>query len=269
MLSPYRFASRIGNLGKPLADPFKTFGLHRVHFRRGGTSLIAGAPGSFKSVLALNMLTEWGKEGLDCLYFSADSDEITVVKRLGGILTGDSVETVEHNIMKRETARYEHALKTLRNVEFEYMQMDLDRISVCIKQYESVYGDYPAVIFLDNLINFVDSPDDWGGMLTATRDLDALARQIGAHICILHHAKLPSPNPNKPPPQFRPPADWEIQGKITQIPRLGLTIAAQGMNLRIACVKNTNGPQARDASVSWGFTVTSSMRIQETEFARM
>lgn len=269
MYSPYRFASRVGNIGTPLPDPYHTFSLAQVQFRRGATSMIAGTPGSYKSVFALNLLAAWGLQGISGLYFSADSEEFTVVKRLSGILTGENLETVERRILRRDR-RYQQELKKLQGVEFEYAQMDMRGLAVHVKSYEAIYGEYPAVVFLDNLIDYVDAPDDWGGMLSMTRELDALAREIKSHICILHHAKLRTPpvtrGEAKPPPPFRPPADHEIQGKVTQIPRLVLTMAAEGPVLRIAAVKNTNGPSCRDGSAFLEFQVLTSMRVDEVAY---
>jgi AAA domain len=266
MVAPHRFASRTGDSGSPLPDPFDSLAVYQVHFRRGSVSMIAGTPGSFKSILALNMLAYWSGLGIGCQYFSADSDEFTTIKRLGGILTGDSVDTVEKRILSGERRRYEAALRKLQSTQFEYKQMDIDGIVNHVRAYEAVYGIYPEVIFLDNLIDFADSPDDWGGMLVMIKELDQLAKDIKAHICILHHAKLRGGTSGKGPEPGRPPADWEIQGKVTQIPRLVLTLAADSTNLRVASVKNTNGQQFRDASVYVDFQVLNSMRVEDINF---
>jgi hypothetical protein len=263
MYSPAKFPSRIGNIGSALPDPFNVFGANQIHFRHGATSMIAGAPGSFKSILALNMLAEWARLGIGVMYFSADSDEFTVVKRLSGILTGDSLDAIEGKILRRQTRRYVEALRKTDSVQFEYEQMNMATIANRIKSYEQVYGRFPEVVFIDNLIDFAESPDDWGGMLILTRELDALAKEVKAHIVILHHARLRMKE-NASSPEFgRPPADYEIQGKITQVPRLVLTVAAENMSLRLSCVKNTNGPQTRDASISWRFQVRPNMQIAD------
>lgn len=263
MYSPAKFASRIGNIGSALPDPFNVFGANQIHFRHGATSMIAGAPGSFKSILALNMLAEWARLGIGVMYFSADSDEFTVIKRLSAILTGDNLDAVESRILRRQTGRYVAALRKIDSIQFEYEQMDMATIANRIKSYEQIYGSYPEVVFIDNLIDFVDSPDDWGGMLIMARELDALAKEIKAHIVVLHHAKLRMGNPVKSPEFGRPPADYEIQGKITQIPRLVLTVAAENLSLKLSCVKNTNGPQSRDASISYQFQVKGNMQIAD------
>ena len=165
-------------------------------------------------------------QGIGCMYFSADSEEFTVAKRLSGIMTGDNLEFIENRLINGGTKRYADELRRLDGVEFEYKQMDYDGIASCVKSYEAVYGAYPEVVFIDNLIDFVDSPDDWGGMLMLIRDLDAMSRETKSHVCVLHHAKIAPSDPKKQD-AGRPPADWEIQGKITQIPRLVLTVTAK------------------------------------------
>jgi len=267
MYSPWKFTKRIGNIGSPLPAPFLTLDASQIQFRHGATSMIAGTPGSFKSVLALNMLAEWAKAGIGCLYFSADSEEFTVVKRLGGILTGDPIDLVEKKILQGSPGKYVQALRDIKGTEFAYTQMDMNGIANYVKSYEAIYGAYPEAIFIDNLIDFVESPDDWGGMLIMTRELDALARSTKSHICILHHARLRMKADGKLPDYGRPPADYEIQGKITQIPRLVLTVTSKNLTMKLACVKNTNGPQFRDGSVSHEFQVLNSMAVKDLDFA--
>ena len=263
MYSPDKYPRRIGNIGSPLSDPFLSLARDRIQFRRGATSMIAGTPGSCKSIIALNMLAYWSKEKIGCLYFSADSEEFTVVRRLAGILTGDDLDTIEKKILRGEHGRYVAALRKIDTVQFEYEQLDIQGVANRVKAYEQIYGSYPEVIFVDNLINFVESPDDWGGMLIMTKELDALARDTRSHIVILHHAKLRTTVAGKTPVFDRPPADYEIQGKVTQIPRLVLTVGADNLSVHLACVKNTNGPQWKDASVYTDFALTTSMRLLE------
>jgi KaiC/GvpD/RAD55 family RecA-like ATPase len=266
MYSPHKYACRIGNIGSSLPDPFPSFGLEKIHFRRGGTSLIAGAPGSFKSVLALNMLASWARQGVSSLYFSADCDEFTSIKRLAGIITNENLDTVERRMINGDHERYEKALATLDGVAFEYEQMGFEDLVIHVKSYEAVYGAYPDVIFIDNLIDFVSSPSAWEEMIELIRDLDGFSKEIKSHVCILHHAKLGGKDEQKDKDRVpgQPPADWEIQGRVTQIPRLALTVGAWGMTLKVACVKNTNGPQYRDASRWMDFRVYDNMQVNNT-----
>lgn len=270
MYSPKRFASRVGNIGQKLPDPFHDLARENIHFRRGSTVMLAGIPGSFKSVIALNMLTEWAKHGTSVLYFSADGDEFTVVRRLAGILTGDDADTVESAMVRRDTARYEAALAQLQGVEFEYERFEFEELVVRVKSYEAIYGAYPDVLVIDNLINFASSPFAFDEMQSFLNELDGLSKEIKSHVLVLHHAKLPDANQNKrnPTPLSQPPRDDEIQGKMTQYPSVALTIGADNLNLNIAVVKNRHGRQYRDASHFTPFVVLPNMQVRSAVGAR-
>ena len=261
MYSPSKFARRIGNIGRPLPSPFPVFEAERTIFRYGATSMIAGQPGSFKSVLALNMAIYWARQGLTVLYFSADSDEYTVIKRISAMLTGVPEPEVEDDIIQGKIRRYTRELsKTLGSVEFAYSDMDMEGIARTCQTFEAVYGDYPSVIFIDNLMDYVPGEGEWELMRNMTRELDVLARQTKAHVCILHHVSEANARPDQPP------ARKEIQGKITQKPRLVLTVSAVGTFLKVACVKNTNGPQDPTGK-SWSpFTVTPSLQVVYSQY---
>lgn len=270
MYTPWRFASQIGNIGQKLPDPFHDLAREGVHFRRGTTVMLAGVPGSFKSVVALNMVARWAKHGTSVLYFSADGDAFTVSRRLAGILTGDNADVVESNMVRRDYSRYEQALKQLQGTEFEYERFEFEELVIRVKSYEAVYGAFPDVLVIDNLINFASSPFAFDEMQAFINELDDLAKEIQSHVLILHHAKLPDGNPRarNPIPAGQPPRDDEIQGKMTQYPAVALTIGADNLNLNLACVKNRNGRQYRDASHSVPMVVLPNMQVRETHGAR-
>ena len=141
----------------------------------------------------------------------------------------------------------------------------MEELTVRVKSYEAVYGAYPDVVVIDNLINFASSPFAFDEMQTFLNDLDGLAKEIKAHVLVLHHAKIPSvgPNPRNPALPGQPPRDDEIQGKMTQYPSVALTIGADNLNLNIACVKNRNGRQYPDASHFLPFVVLPNMQVRE------
>jgi hypothetical protein len=261
MYSLRKFAGRTGNIGQPLPEIYDTMTRAKIKFRHGGTSLIAGAPGSFKSVLALNMLAKWAPQDVSGLYFSMDSDEFTVAKRLGGILSGDSSEQFEKNVQEGNAYKYVEPLSVLNNCQFVYHNVDMESITNYVKAFEAIHGEFPGVIFVDNLINTVDDPTDWGGMIRMILDLDSLARETKSHICVLHHASesWAEKNPGLPPPSAY------IQGKVNQIPRMVLTVAATPMlELNVAVVKNTNGPMDASAKNYRTFFVDESMKVNES-----
>lgn len=239
-------------MGKPLPDIFPTFAAEKIHFRHGATSMIAGAPGSFKSVIALNLLAGWAGAGLSGLFFSADSDEFTVAKRMASILTGCTPEEFEADPM-----RYSGKLAALARTGFVYRSISVEVIARHMRAFDAVHGNFPDVVFVDNLIDAVEDPTDWGGMIRFIRDCDQMARETSAHICILHHASEAWSKDN----QGKPPPSWAIQGKVTQIPRLALTVAEMDSIVSIACVKNTNGPQDKFARRYQQFHVSGSLGL--------
>ena len=261
MYSLAKFHTRSGNIGKPLPTPFDVFDFERIKFRHGATSMIAGQPGSFKSVFALNMLTRWARMGQTAIYFSADSDEFTVARRCAGIMLDVDQATVEAELTRMNPAwgKYIDSLTSLGDARFEYRAMDIDKIAERLASFEQVYGDYPSAVFIDNLINYAESATDWGEMIDFIGELDALARETRAHICILHHASEGGVKAGAPVPRR------DIQGKVTQLPRLVLTTASEGPHLIVACVKNTNGPQYPNADHWMDFVIRPSLQVEENE----
>ncbi len=274
MLTLSKASKRNGRAGKPLPDTFKSFTDAKVYFRTGETSMIAGVPGSYKSVLGLNMAALWSLSGLLVYYFSADSQEATVQRRLGSILTGDDYETADRNL-RQNAGFYDSQLKRLDNITWEYDRLtSTEEIKDHLEAFELVNGVYPDVVFLDNLCNFTGRFDDWPGMLELVNQMDATARKMKTHVCILHHAKIKEPLRNQDAAaqvktQGWPPRDDEIQGKITQLSRLVLTVAAVDRNVYWCPVKNSNGPQDPKAQRRYGFYVRDSLRIWDTGRSEM
>lgn len=257
MYSLSKFHSRTGRLGQPLESPYPVFDAENARFRYGGTSMIAGKPGSFKSILALNMLSRWVAQGYTGLYLSADSDERTVASRVAAIGSGTEWTKVDADFEVGRYAPYQKALDALALVRFEYRVLEMEDIASRLHTFEDVFTTYPDIVFLDNLINFAPSTDDWGFMRDMTNQLDSLARETMSHICVLHHASEGWGTSADPVPRAA------IQGKITQIPRLVLTTAANETSLAVCCVKNTNGKQFPDAQKFMPFDVEDSLRIND------
>src|SRR6185437_13739652 len=118
MYAVAKFPSRTGRLGTPLPSPFPVFDFENVKLRHGATSMLAGKPGAGKSIFALNMLVRWAQAEQPSMYFSADSDEYTVARRLGGIIGGfhmDKIETMRH----RDLAALLD-VEYMEHVRFEY-----------------------------------------------------------------------------------------------------------------------------------------------------
>jgi hypothetical protein len=262
MYSLTKFHLRVGRVGTPLPTPFPSLDTYGIKFRRGGTSLVAGQPGSFKSVIALNMLTHWVENGNTAVYFSADTDEHTVAQRAAGILSGKDMSAIEQHFKHKDYDFLLPLLGSLDKARFEYRATDIDGIADRLAAYEQVNGDYPDVVFVDNLINFASSSNDWGGMIDFQNELKDLAHQTKSHIMVLHHVTDGFPF-GVPVPRSA------IQGKVTQIPPVVLTVACIQMQLMVACVKNRGGPQYPAADKWMNFQVLPSLRVQDVEYEGM
>lgn len=260
-----RAIKRAGITGEPLPDIYPTLAQADVKFRRGGTSLVAGWPGAFKSTFALNNLMLWARDpDFVALYVSADSDEHTVGKRCSAIMSGDAMTTVEKTIRE---GGYDSYLGRLANIHWEFRALKMEQIDERMEAIRKIHGKMPDLLVIDNLMNMVENPTDYGGQMTLTRDLDTLARAAAAHVMILHHTHEKPPERDVP---TRPQAIWEIHGKVNQFPRLVLTLAARQnaehteATLMVACVKNTNGPSDRTGREYSDFTIrTANARVSE------
>lgn len=252
-----RFAGRVGQIGKPLPDPFPSFRPPAdIKFRHGGVSMIAGAPGTSKSVLALNILAKWAKAGLTAVYFSADSDEFTVSKRLASILTSVPSQKVEADYIAGNVSRYVSALTALDQSEFYYKDLRIDGIEQHISAFEAVHGDYPDVIFIDNAINYIDNSSDWRQVADLINQLNTIGRETQSAVVCLHHTSE-SESITRPPPRHA------VQGKVSQIPRVVLTVGYEDQTLYASCVKSTNGPQYPNADVWLQFRVNQALQVQD------
>jgi hypothetical protein len=226
--------------------------------------MLAGVPGAFKTALALNEVVSWADQGLYTQYFSVDSDESTIVERLNGIVTGKSMQEVEA-FTRTNPAYFDNQLynRLGDKVMFEYQNQSWDSMVYHVASYEQKYGAYPDVVVVDNLIDLAPDVYAFSEMQAIIKNADSLAKKIGAHVHILHHARLVSHDSGMDVTPGLPPPAQEIQGRMTQFPTLVMTLGAAGMNLRLAVVKNRFGWQFPDARVSHPFIVRPNMRVED------
>ena len=227
--------------------------------------MLAGVPGAFKTALALNEVVSWADQGIYTQYFSIDSDESTIVQRLDGIVTGKSMQEVEQWLRSNPRCFDDELNNRLGDrVMFEYQNQSWDSMVYHVASYEQKYGAYPDVIVIDNLIDLAPDIYAFSDMQAIIKNADSLAKRIGAHVHILHHARLVTADSGRDDPPGAPPPADQIQGRMTQFPTLVMTLGAAGMNLRLAVVKNRFGWQYPDARTSHPFLVHPNMRVVET-----
>jgi hypothetical protein len=162
-----------------------------VCFRRGQFSILAGSPGTGKSVVATNIAIQ--SPLVPTLFFSADSDEFTVRMRALAISTGAKLDDVEKNT--KDSTWVEHynndVLPSINHVDWCFRSdIDLDFIVKRINAYGEIRGEAPHLVVVDNLTNSVnDTDNEYSELRTTCRDLQVIARETGAHILALHHVK--------------------------------------------------------------------------------
>lgn len=118
MKSLHRTLKRGVSSGEPLPSPYSVFEQNKMHFRRGSISMIAGPPGSMKTVLMLNIVRQMG-ERVPTLYHSSDSDDFTMASRSLSMLTGAETDETELWVMAQKQAAYD-ALKQMNHVRWSF-----------------------------------------------------------------------------------------------------------------------------------------------------
>lgn len=218
-------------------------------FLRGQLGLICAAPGAGKSGL---ILTYALKARVPALYFSADSDAFTQVSRSVSILTGWGLERSSALVRAGDLNGATEKLEGLP-IRFKYeASPTLSQIESSMLAYEEVYGDYPALVVVDNVTNVqaggANDEDPFSGLEPLMDYLHTMARNTGACVVGLHHVTGIYNDGDKPIPLSG------IKGQIGRVPELILTLHRHDhygkVSLRVSTVKNRSG-KADPSGMSW------------------
>lgn len=234
---------RKGNLAVELPMPWPSLSEHRIAFRRGQASLLAAAPGGGKTILALAYAIE---SRVPTLFVSADTDLATMATRAAAAVLGWSQDQVEGAGL--DSAEVQDALESVGHIRWsDDNQPTLEDIYLETKAYAEVFGDFPQLIVIDNLIDVQASREadkDWAGTRASVDGLKKLARESEAHVLILAHATGKYEDGNQPIPLGG--LEWK-PGKNVE---LVLTMHwGEGRELRICAVKNRSGRASADGSL--------------------
>jgi hypothetical protein len=108
--------------------------------------------------------------------------------------------------------------------------------------YIELHNQYPAVIVVDNFMDFQGGEADYTAQMALMQDLDALKKETGATILICHHATDKGlgaiANPSLPP------ARSDIKGGMSEKPELilGVALNPDSLAFHIAVLKQRMGP---------------------------
>lgn len=235
-------SSRIrGPAGEPLPVVYEALAQNDTRFIRGQLGLVAAGPGTGKSIFALTYAL---KANVPTLYISADSDAFTQVSRSVSIMSG-----CHYSEAKRLTREDNPAAFTPLSglpIRFAYdSSPTLDRIETLVNSYDEVYGDYPAMIVVDNITDVITGGADnaenpFAGLESLMGYLHDMARGTGAFVLGLHHVLGQYNDGDKPIPLSG------IKGQIGRVPELVLTmhriVSDYGPTLvRVSTVKQRAG----------------------------
>lgn len=172
------------------------------------------------------------------MYFSADTDLATTRIRAAAALSGAPVRQVEAELALPDAREYyEEVLAEADHIRWCFDSApSLDDIAVEIASFTELWGVPPALVVVDNLMDVaIEDATEWAAMRKVAKVLKYEARETGAAFLVLHHCSEGEGDPSLPP------ARRAIQGKVSQLPALILTIANTGPELRVSCVKNRHG----------------------------
>jgi molybdopterin-guanine dinucleotide biosynthesis protein len=201
--------------------------------RSGHMSMIAGISNSGKSAFIEAIAA---MANVDTLYFSADQDAWTSITRLGGILTGHTVNSVAHALSEGGPAK-DHIEMELEDSRLHFVfdsNPSLEDVGLELDAYVDTWDEYPRLIVVDNLVN-IDASGEHQSDLWITSELHGLARKTKSHVCVLTHAKE---GPTAKAPHM-PPSKADIYNQLQRYPDMILTIGFDGdtNEFRVAVVK--------------------------------
>jgi len=248
------------NTGHPLPAIYPNLEAAKIRFKIGTAAMIAGEPGSFKSTLALNLLVRWVEKKITSLYISAEDDELTIAKRVAGIMSGDPIEYVVTKITK---GGYDDHLRAVSEfASFEFGALKIEAIDDRMRAFRKMHhGKFPDILWIDNLMSMVDNPTEYGQQMTLVRDLAQIAATAPTCAIILHHTREDQRS-KKAKILPVPPPSWEIHGKLTQFPKTVVTIdtipmgETGDMHMGLAPVKVNDGPSDKSGRTMENFIVT-------------
>jgi hypothetical protein len=232
-----------GSAGEPLPVVFKALEDKGTNFVRGQLALVAAGPGTGKSAFVLSYAL---LSNVPTLYFSADSDAFVQLTRSIAILKEDwSLEQAAKAVLDGETASYSVDLAD-KPIRFNFSASPtLDEIERAMAAYEEVYGEFPALVVIDNVTNVIGGSggdeDPFSGLESLMDYFATMARNTEACVIGLHHVTGPYVDADKPIPLSG------VKGQITRVPAMVLTLhrvaGEQGYPdiLCVSTVKNRGG----------------------------
>jgi len=181
-------------------------------------TLVSAESGTGKTSLALY----WSAAtGLRTLYFSADSDDRTMMERAGAMVTGHTMTTVKQMLYPEPDDDITDELHKVDQIRFVFeSDPSYNDLLLEVQAYTEAYGDFPEIIVLDNVANVAgEQEDEYRSMRDTTRALHRLGRMTHSCVIALHHVK----EEDRARELDHPPPKRAIKGKVSDFPEQILT----------------------------------------------
>lgn len=238
MKSLARSARRVKDEGGQFLPPiFHAFDSMKIKVRAGTVTLVAGPPGAMKTGLILYLVLRWN---LPTIYMAADVESFEIVERAGAAMSGDTMEQVRAN-----PEAYSHLFADVGNVRFSYEDSpSYQDLELEVAAYAEVFGKFPEVIVVDNVVNLVgESDDEWAAHRDHAHVLHALAHRTQSAVIALAHMSDDRTDPSTPAPRSK------LMGKISALPKAIWSLALDGDKLNVAPVKSKWGREYPSGAV--------------------
>ncbi len=199
--------------------------------------MIAGPPGSMKTVLAANIVRRMGPD-VPTLYHSSDSDDFTMASRVLAMHNNIQTAEAEQEVMLQTKMAYD-SLRSYQHVRWSFMSSPtLDHMWNEAEAYRTMKGTYPHHTVIDIMMDIDYEGAGEQNYWALMAELKDMAREQETAITIVHHTSE-SAKGGSPPPRSA------IMGKANQLPTLIFTLWGDSHRgtLDVATVKNRFGPQ--------------------------
>lgn len=236
MKSLHRSVKRGLSAGEPLPQPFSVFEQNKITFRRSSLHMLAGPPGSMKTMMMLNIVNNMGPD-VPTLYHSSDSDDFTMASRVLSMKSGMSGEEAEKLVLNTPHLA-DSVLRDFDHVRWSFHAAPtLDHMDREAEAFREVNGTYPHHTIIDILMDVDYEGAGEQNYWSLMAELKVMARDQQTALTIVHHTSE-SAKGGSPPPRSA------IMGKASQLPILVVTLWGDGHagSLDVAVVKNRFGP---------------------------
>lgn len=234
MQSLAQAARQRGDSGRLLPPVWRSFEEKKIRFRRGQLYLWVAAPGVGKSVLAQTYALHSGSRSL---YLTMDADRHTTCVRVVQAAWLMDQDRAEEGV----ATGADWAVKALESVPWVKYSFpsspDVTEIVEHVWAYAEVQGDWPEIVWIDNLDN-VDGEDSDDARKKVMLDLQRLAHKGNCAVVVLHHAGGNYDDGHETVPLSG------VLGKVSKTPSMILTLnrGAFPNQLWVSVVKNRFGP---------------------------